>query len=353
MEIAEILQKVIDNDASDLHLTVGSPAILRIDGKLTPLPGAAVLSPEEVERLVMSLLTDEQKGMFLSQKELDFSFSLRGQARFRVNAYHQRGYIAAALRLIPLRVPTIEELNLPRVIYDFCNLHQGFVLITGPTGQGKSTTIAAMLNHINETRKAHVITIEDPIEYIYPHKEALIEQREMHLDTESWVVALRSVLREDPDVVLVGEMRDFETIAAAITIAETGHLVFATLHTNSASQTIDRIIDVFPEYQQQQIRTQLSSIVEGVISQRLVPSLGGGRVPAIEVMLPNGAIRNIIREGKTYQLDNIITTSMEIGMLSLDQALAQLTKGGRISLEVGRNYSLHPEEFLRLVRAAS
>lgn len=350
MDISEILQKVIDNGSSDLHLTVGSPPVLRINGHLTPLPGVEALSPEEVETLVLSLLTPEQKELLSKQLELDFSFSLRGQARFRVNAYHQRGYLSAALRLIPLRVPTLEELNLPRILYDFCNLHQGFVLVTGPTGQGKSTTIAAMLNYINENRKVHIITIEDPIEYIYPHNQSLIEQREMHLDTGSWGVALRSVLREDPDVVLVGEMRDLETISAAITIAETGHLVFATLHTNSASQTVDRIIDVFPENQQPQIRTQLASIIEGVVSQRLIPSLSGGRVPAVEVLLATNAVRNVIREGKTHQLDNIITTSGENGMFSMDQSLAQLVKSGRISMEMGRNYSLHAEEFLRLVK---
>ncbi|MEK7611716.1 MAG: type IV pilus twitching motility protein PilT [Patescibacteria group bacterium] len=350
MEISEILQKVIDNGASDLHLTVGSPPILRVNGHLTPLPGSDVLSPEQVEALIHSLLTEEQKGLLTNQLELDFSFSLRGQARFRVNAYHQRGYLSAALRLIPLRVPTLEELNLPRILYDFCNLRQGFVLVTGPTGQGKSTTIAAMLDYINENRRVHIITIEDPIEYIYPHKQSLIEQREMHLDTGSWGIALRSVLREDPDVVLVGEMRDLETISAAITIAETGHLVFATLHTNSAAQTIDRIIDVFPENQQPQIRIQLASIIEGVVSQRLVPALSGGRVPAVEVLLATGAVRNVIREGKTHQIDNIISTSGESGMFSMDQSLSQLVKGGRISMETGRSYSLHPEEFLRLVK---
>jgi twitching motility protein PilT len=352
MNIGEILQKVVEGGASDLHLTVGSPPVVRRDGRLTPLPGYEPLTPEAVENLTFSLMTPAQKELLLQEKEVDFSFSLRGSARFRVNAYHQRGYLACALRLIPLRVPNIEELNLPKVLYDFCELHQGLVMVTGPTGHGKSTTIAAMLNQINETRKVHIVTIEDPIEYIYPHKEALIEQREMMLDTHSWKVALRSVLREDPDVVLVGEMRDLETIAATITIAETGHLVFATLHTNSAAQSIDRIVDVFPQYQQPQVRTQLAAIIEGVVSQRLVPALGGGRVPAVEVLLATGALRNVIREGKTYQIDNIITTSAEVGMISLDQSLAQLVKSGRISFETARNYSLHPEELLRLTRTS-
>jgi twitching motility protein PilT len=308
------------------------------------------LNSEEIEKLVAAMMTPNQRERLMREKELDFSFSLRGQARFRVNAYHQRGYLACALRLIPLRVPTLPELNLPRQLYDFCALKQGLILVTGPTGHGKSTTLAALINQINETRKVHILTIEDPIEYLYPHKEALIEQREMFLDTSSWPVALRSVLREDPDVVLVGEMRDWETIAATITIAETGHLVFATLHTNSAAQSVDRIIDVFPQHQQSQIRAQLSSIIEGVISQRLVPALSGGRVPAVEVLLATGALRNLIREGKTHQIDNLIATSSEVGMISLDQSLAQLVKSGRISLETARSYSLHPEEVLRLSR---
>lgn len=350
MEIGELLEKVIEYGASDLHLTVGAPPTLRVDGSLSPLPGSAPLTAERVGELVYALLSEEQKVLFEKSMELDFSFSLREKARFRVNAYHQRGYLAVALRLIPLSIPTIEELNLPGLLYDFCALPQGLILITGPTGQGKSTTIAAILNQVNETRKVHVVTIEDPIEYVYPNKQALVEQREMHLDTRSWEVALRSVLREDPDVVLVGEMRDYETIAAAITIAETGHLVLATLHTNSAAQTVDRIIDVFPEHQQQQVRIQLASILAGVVSQRLLPSIGGGRVPVVEILLPNGAVRNVIREGKTHQLDNIMATSAERGMVTFDQALAQLVKAGRITMETAKNCSLHPEEFRRLVR---
>lgn len=350
INVAELLQKVVDNNASDLHLTVGSPPIYRVDGKLQPIPAYDVLGPEDLESLVFSLTTQGQKEAYLERKELDFSFSLKGAARFRVNAYHQRGYMAVALRLIPLRVPSLEELNLPHVLYDLCTLRQGFVLVTGPTGHGKSTTLAAMINHINETRKAHILTIEDPIEYIYPHKESLIEQREMFLDTSSWSLALRSALREDPDVVLVGEMRDLETIAAAITIAETGHLVFATLHTNSASQSVDRIIDVFPQHQQSQIRAQLASILEGIVSQRLISALGGGRVPATEILLASGALRNIIREGKTFQIDNLIATSSELGMVSLDQSLASLVKNGKITVETARSYSLRPEEINRLTR---
>ncbi|MDP1710388.1 MAG: type IV pilus twitching motility protein PilT, partial [candidate division WWE3 bacterium] len=250
-----------------------------------------------------------------------------------------------------LKIPTLDELSLPKILSDFCNLPQGFILVTGPTGHGKSTTIAAMIQRINETRPVHVITIEDPIEYIYPHQNALVDQREMHLDTYSWEVALRSALRQDPDVVMIGEMRDYETIAAAITIAETGHLVFATLHTNSAAQTVDRIIDAFPSTQQQQVRVQLSLILEGVIAQRLVPSLPGGLIPAVEIMLPSPAVRSVIREGKTHQLDNIISTSFDQGMVSLERALAQLVNEGKLDLEVAKAHALRPEELTRLIKA--
>src|SRR4030042_6716844 len=252
--IRALLQKTVELNASDLRLTVGAAPTLRIRGDLAPVSGMEAQGPDDIERLIFELVSDEQKDLLLTQKELDFSFAYGEEARFRVNAFHQRGYLAASLRRIPLKIPTIEELKLPKLLYDFCNLPQGFILITGPTGHGKSTTIASMIQRINETRPVHVITIEDPIEYIYPHQKALIDQREMHLDTYSWEVALRSALREDPDVVMIGEMRDYETIASAITIAETGHLVFATLHTNSASQTVDRIIDAFPENQQAQVR---------------------------------------------------------------------------------------------------
>lgn len=350
MTIQSLLQKTVEQGASDLHLTVGAPPVTRVRGDLAPIAGTEPLNPEEVEELVFALVSEEQKDLLLTQKEIDFSFAYGEAARFRVNAFHQRGYLAASLRRIPLKVPTIDELNLPKIIYDFTKLPQGFILVTGPTGHGKSTTIAAMIQQINETRPVHIITIEDPIEYIYPHKKALVDQREMHLDTYSWEVALRSSLREDPDVVLVGEMRDYETIAAAITIAETGHLVFATLHTNSASQTVDRIVDVFPDAQQQQVRVQLASILEGVLAQRLVPSLSGTLVPAVEVMLPSSAVRSVIREGKTHQLDNIIATSFDQGMVSLERALAQLVNEGKVAFEVAHAHALRPEEFTRLVK---
>ena len=350
MTIQDLLQKTISSEASDLHLTVGSPPTLRIAGKLSPISGMAALDSSQVESLLSGLLSEEQKKRLKEEREIDFSFSFSDVARFRVNAFHQKGYLAASLRLIPYRIPTIEELNLPRILYDFCKLPQGFILITGPAGQGKSTTLAGMINEINETREVHVVTIEDPIEYVFKSKKALIEQREMYLDTLSWETALRSALREDPDVVLVGEMRDFETIAAAITIAETGHLVFATLHTNSAAQTVNRIIDVFPENQQQQVRTQLAASLEGIVSQRLVPAIGGGRLPACEVLLATPAVRSVIRDGKTHQIDNIIATSYDLGMISLNRSLAELVKTGKISLDVAKMRTLNPEELIRMVK---
>lgn len=349
-KVQTLLQKTVEAGASDLHLTVGAPPTLRVRGDLTPIPDEAPLGPEEAEALIFELLSEEQKDLLLTQKEIDFSFAYGDISRFRVNAFHQRGYLAAALRRIPLKVPTIDELNLPKILYEFCDLPQGFILVTGPTGHGKSTTVAACLQRINESRPVHIVTIEDPIEYIFPHRKALVDQREMHLDTYSWEVALRSVVREDPNVVFIGEMRDYETIASAITIAETGHLVFATLHTNSASQTIDRVIDVFPETQQQQVRVQLAAILEGVLSQRLVPSVERGLVPAVEIMLPSPAVRSIIREGKTHQLDNVIATSYDQGMVSLERALATLVKEGLVDQEVAKLHTIRPEEFERLLK---
>ncbi|MFH1565781.1 MAG: type IV pilus twitching motility protein PilT [bacterium] len=350
MEIKDLLEKTIKSEASDLHLTIGAPPNLRINGELSPIPGMAPLNSEELEGLVFSLLNKEQKELFLVNKELDFSFSLGQKSRFRINTYFQKGYPAAALRNIPFKIPTLEELNLPKILHEFCKLPQGFVLITGAAGQGKSTTIAALLNYINETRSVHILTIEDPIEYVFPHKKSLVEQREMHLDTHSWEVALRSVLREDPDVVLIGEMRDYETISSAITIAETGHLVFATLHTNSAAQSIDRIIDVFPDYQQQQVRVQLASALEAVVCQRLVNTLDGKRLPAVEILLTTNAVKNVVREGKVHQLDNIISTSLDLGMISLEHSLAKLVNEGKISLEEAKAKTLKPDVLVRLLR---
>ena len=293
------------------------------------------MTPEETESLVFELVSEEQKELLLVNKDLDFSFALGDVARFRVNAYFQKGYISAALRLIPSYIKSIEELNLPKICHNFAKLRQGFILVTGPTGHGKSTTIASMINEINQTRPVHILTIEDPIEYVYPKGKGLVSQREMHLDSHSWEVALRSALREDPDV--------------AITIAETGHLVFATLHTNSAAQSIDRVIDVFPENQQAQVRMQLASTIAGIISMRLLPQIGGGRLPAIEVLLSNGAVRTSIREGKSHLIDNIIQTSGEEGMILMDASLAYLVKAGKVAIDVARAYSMRPKELERLV----
>jgi twitching motility protein PilT len=351
LNIELLLEQVVAQDASDLHLLVGSPPVIRKDGRLLGL-GNQVLNKENIQELVLQLVTEKQKQELLANKELDFAYQYQAKGRFRVNAYHTKGDLAAALRLIPVRIRTTEELNLPKVVNRFASLKQGLVLVTGPTGHGKSSTLAAVIDKINNERSEHIVTIEDPIEFIYKPKRSIISQREMKQDTMSWEIALRSVLREDPDVVLVGEMRDFETISAALTVAETGHLVFATLHTNSAAQTMDRIIDVFPEGQQQQVRQQLAQVVEGVFSQRLIPAIDKGRVPAAEVLLATPALRNTIREGKTHQIDNIIQTGMNLGMMTLENSLLTWVKTGKISMEEAQKYALRPEELQRLVRGS-
>lgn len=350
MNIQQLLDLTIQRNASDLHLSVGTPPLLRIHGDLFPVPGETPITPEQLDSLIQPLLSDIQKNIFKQTFELDFSFEFESKARFRVNLYRQKGHPAAALRLIPYRIPEITELGLPLVVNRLIELKQGFILVTGPTGHGKSTTLASFINQINKTRSVHVITIEDPIEYVYPPGKSLIEQREMYSDTRSWGGALRSALREDPDVVLIGEMRDLETISSAMTIAETGHLVFATLHTNSATQSIDRIIDVFPEIQQPQIRLQLASTLEAVISLRLIPTIDPGRVLASELLFATPAVRNIIREAKTYLIDNIIETSAELGMQTLEHSLADLVKGGKISQEVALRFALRPELLSKLLK---
>jgi twitching motility protein PilT len=297
------------------------------------------------------MLTEEQKELLDVNKEIDFSLSYGQKSRFRVNAYVQKGSVAASMRQISLEIKTIEELNLPQFCHRIAELRQGFVLVTGPTGHGKSTTLAAIINEINKNRPCHIITIEDPIEFVFTPKKAIISQRELRYDTHSWEIALRSVLREDPDVVLVGEMRDFETISAALTIAETGHLVLATLHTNSASQTIDRVVDVFPDASKAQVRMQLASTLEAVFSQRLIPAIREGRVPAVEIMVGTTAVRTAIRELKTHMLDNIIQTSGGLGMVTLEASLANLVIEGKVALEVASSYALKPEELIRLVRS--
>lgn len=323
--------------------------MLRLNGELIPVAGESPVTPEQIESLIAPLLSDFQKNIFKQNFELDFSFAQGSKARFRVNIYKQKGFHAAALRLIPFRIPPVEELGLPLVLTKLTELKQGFILVTGPTGHGKSTALASFINRINQQRAEHIITVEDPIEYVYPIGKSLIEQREMYQDTRSWSHALRAALREDPDVMLVGEMRDLETISAAMTIAETGHLVFATLHTNSASQSIDRIIDVFPESQQPQVRLQLASTLEAIISLRLIPTITPGRVLAAEVLFANAAVRNIIREAKTYLIDNVIETSAEGGMQILERSLADLVKRGQISAEVARRYALRLELLSKLL----
>lgn len=348
--IEVLLEEVVKRKASDLHLQVGLPPMIRVDGALIPISGADVLSDEAVETLIFAILDEDQKQILLKDKEFDFSFAFGELGRFRVNAFHERGNLAAALRLISNEILTIEQLGLPPVVSKFAEYPRGLVLVTGPTGSGKSTTLAAMIHKINMERSEHIITIEDPIEYTHRSKKSVIVQREVHYDTYSFSAALRSALREDPDVVLIGEMRDLETIASAITIAETGHLVFATLHTNSAAQSIDRMIDVFPPHQQSQIRSQLSNILMAICSQRLIPQIGGGRIAAAEILVATPAVRNIIREGKTHQLEAVIQTGSEYGMQSMDKTLVNLVHNGTISYDDARSVAVDIEELDRLMR---
>jgi len=354
MEIQELLTLTIKSKASDLHLLAGLLPTLRIDGALRPLTTYPPLKAEDVEQMVYSLLTPEQKELLLSNKELDFSFGFGrsengDEGRFRINAYFEKGYLTAALRFLAPRVRTIAELNLPDVCHEFAKLKQGFVLVTGPSGHGKSSTLAAILNEINMERASHILTIEDPIEYVYPKGNSIISQREMGTDTHSWTLALRSALREDPDVVLIGEMRDPETMQAAITLAETGHIVFSTLHTNSASQSIDRIVDAFPSDQRPQIRIQLAAMLKGIISQRLVPKIGGGRIPAVEILLSTPAVSSNIRDGKSHLIDSVIQTSKDIGMITMDDSLAELVHNGIITVDDAKSYAMREDELLRLI----
>lgn len=345
-----LLEEVVKKKASDLHLQVGLTPMLRVDGSLVPVSGSDILTEAVVESLLFAILDDDQKQILLKDKEFDFSFAFGDMGRFRVNAFHERGNLAAALRLIPNEILTTDQLGLPDVVSKFADYPRGLVLITGPTGSGKSTTLASLVDKINTEKAVHIITIEDPVEFTHKSKKSVLVQREVHYDTFSFSAALRSSLRQDPDVVLIGEMRDLETIASAITIAETGHLVFATLHTNSAAQSIDRMIDVFPPHQQPQIRSQLSNILMGICSQRLIPSIGGGRVVAAEVLIATPAVRNIIREGKTHQLDAVIQTGAEYGMQTMDKTLVSMIHAGTISYDEARNYAVDIEELDRLMR---
>lgn len=350
LRIEILLEEVVKKRASDLHIQVGLPPMLRIDGALVPAAGTQPLDEASVEQLVFQILDEDQRQILLKDKEFDFSFAFGNLGRFRVNAFHERGNLAAALRLIPNDIKSATELGMPPIVSSFADFPRGLVLVTGPTGSGKSTTLAALVDKINTEKSHHIITIEDPIEFTHKSKKSVVVQREVHYDTYSFSAALRSSLRQDPDVVLIGEMRDLETISAAITIAETGHLVFATLHTNSAAQSIDRMIDVFPPHQQPQIRAQLSNILMAICSQRLVPAIGGGRVVAAEVLIANPAVRNIIREGKSHQLDAVIQTGADQGMQTMDRTLANLVQSGTITYDNAREYAVDLTEFERLMR---
>lgn len=349
-KIETLLEECIRRGASDLHVQFGLPPILRIDGTLSPMSGMPRLDEEMLKNLIFATLDEGQQKIYLKDKEFDYSFAFGDIARFRVNIFHERGKMAGAFRLIPSQIRSIGELGLPSIVETFADYSHGLVLITGPTGSGKSTTLAALIDKINSEKSVHIITIEDPIEFTHKSKRSVIAQREVHYDTFSFSAALRSALREDPDVVLIGEMRDLETITSAITLAETGHLVFATLHTNSAAQSIDRIIDVFPSFQQTQVRTQLANILMAICSQRLIPAVGGGRACAAEIMIANSAVRAMIREGKTHQLDNLIQTGADQGMQTMDRTLAKMVQTGVITFDYAREYAVDPVELERLLK---
>lgn len=329
---------------TDLMLTVGLPPLVRVQGDLVAIPGEPLLHADDTEALLAGLLSEEQAAVFAAGHEYDFSFSWREDARIRGNAFRQQGRVAIALRMIPRQIPTMAQLGLPRVLGDFSRMHQGLVLVTGPTGSGKSTTLASVIDEINTHRACHIITIEDPIEYVHEHKRAAVNQREVGSDTASFPDALRAVLREDPDVLLVGEMRDLESIRFALTIAETGHLVFATLHTNDTAQALARIIDVFPGEQQAQVRVQLSAALTGIVYQRLLPRIGGGMVAAYEVLVADSAVRNLIKEGKTNQLRNCLVTGQQVGMLTFEQSLSVLVQRGEVTFEDALARSLYPKD---------
>ena len=353
MNIHDILNLLIDQQGSDIHLVTGSQPTLRVEGELKPIEGSPILTQEMAEALILPLMNQEQRDYVAVNQELDFGYQFQNKGRFRTNVYHQKNHLAAALRLIPAKIKTVDDLQLPPIFHEFTQYRQGLVLVTGPTGEGKSTTLAAMIDEINTSRADHILTIEDPIEFVYEPKKSIISQREINHDTHGWDIALRSALREDPDVVLVGEMRDFETISAAITTAETGHLVFATLHTATAAQTIDRIIDVFPAHQQSQVRQQLAGSLQAVISQRLIPLAQHGRIAAFEIMTANPAIRNLIREAKTHQIDNVLQTSAESGMMLIETHLAQLVQRGAITAEIARAYAFRPDEVDRAANSGN
>jgi len=349
LELNKLLSVVLERNASDLHLITGEPPVIRVDGKLMKLDDFQVLNMEGMQGIVDVLLNKQQKDLFDKQMDIDLSYSFKDNARFRINIYHQKGLLAGAFRLIPNNIKTAKDLGLPDTIMKFAEPKQGLVLVVGPTGHGKSTAMASLIDYINKTRAEHIVTIEDPIEFVFQPAMSIVNQREIYVDTPSFSQALKAALREDLNVVLVGEMRDLESIQSVITIAETGHLVFATLHTNDASQSIDRILDVFPPHQQSQVKAQLASVLVGVVSLRLLPKVGGGRGPAYEIMIANNAVRNIIREGKTYEIDNVIQTNLEDGMIPLDRSLANLVRTGYVTMEDAKGYVKDMEYFSSLI----
>ncbi len=348
-DFAEVLLQVMERQASDLHLTAGSPPMIRLHGKLHALDYPR-LTPQTTREVVYSILTNDQRQKLETDWQIDLAYSIPGRARFRVNAYFQRASLSAAFRLIPHEIPKIGSLDLPPVIEEFTKKPRGFVLVTGPTGSGKSTTLAAMLDLINDVRQEHILTIEDPIEFLHKHKRCIVNQRELGADAPSFGLGLKAALRQDPDVILVGEMRDLETIATALTAAETGHLVFATLHTQDTAQTVDRIVDVFPPEQQQQVRVQLSVALQGIVTQQLLPKADGqGRICACEILVPTPAVRNLIREGKTHQIYSALQTGGQFGMQTMDAALVQLVREHKITRELAESRSSAPDELRRLM----
>jgi twitching motility protein PilT len=351
-DFADLLMEVVSRRASDLHLAAGAAPSVRVRGRLTPMDGYPRLTPQDTREIVYSILTNDQRQRLETDWQLDFAYSIPGVARFRVNAYFQRSAIGAAFRLIPAEIIDIDSLGLPTAVHEFTKKPRGFVLVTGPTGSGKSTSLAAMLDSINESREEHIMTVEDPIEFLHSHKKCIVNQRELGSDAQSFALALKAALRQDPDVILVGEMRDLETIGTALTAAETGHLVFATLHTQSAPQTIDRIIDVFPTGQQDQVRMQLSVALQGIMTQQLLPTAdGASRAVACEVLVPTPAVRNLIREGKTHQIPSAMQTGSGVGMQTMDAALAQLVRAGKITRRLAEQRAAVPEELKRLLGA--
>jgi twitching motility protein PilT len=352
LDFADVLLQVLDRRASDLHITAGAKPTVRVRGRLTALDEFPVLTPTDTREIVYSILGNDQRQRLETDWQVDLAYTIPNRARFRVNAYFQRSAIGAAFRLIPSEIVSIDKLGLPPIVHELTKKPRGFVLVTGPTGSGKSTSLASMIDEINESREEHIMTIEDPIEFLHTHKKCIVNQRELGSDASSFGAALRGALRQDPDVILVGEMRDLETIQTALTAAETGHLVFATLHTQDTPQTIDRIIDVFPPHQQHQVRVQLSVALQGIVTQTLLPTAdGSGRVVASEVLIPSPAVRNLIREGKTHQIYSVLQTSASAGMQTMDSSLASLVRAGKITRQLAEQRSTTPDELKRLLGA--